>query len=311
MTQCTIATRGSQLALWQANHIAALLRERHPGLTVSLLVLKTTGDKILDVPLAKVGGKGLFVKEIEDALLDGRADLAVHSLKDVPAELPAGLTLGVVPRREEPADVFLSVDCDSPAALPRAATVGTSSLRRQAQLLALRPDLTIESLRGNLDTRVRKLLEGVYAAIVVAAAGLNRLGLTAPKRFVLGPPDFLPAVGQGALGLEYRESDAATAALVSFLNDPDSRDATDAERGFLAGLDGGCQAPIAAHAVMLGSDSLRLTGLVADLTGARVVRREIVAPRERAREAGLSLARTVLDAGGQALMDELYAHDAG
>ena len=244
-------------------------------------------------------------------MLDGRADLAVHSLKDVPAELPSGLTLGVVPRREEPVDVFLSVDFASPAELPRGATVGTSSLRRQAQLLALRPDLRIESLRGNLDTRVRKLMEGNYAAIVVAAAGLNRLGLTAPKRFTLGPPDFLPAVGQGALGLEYRENDEHTAGLVSFLNDPDSRDATDAERGFLAGLDGGCQAPIAAHAVMLDADSLRLTGLVADLTGGRVVRREIVARRQAAREAGLELAKAVLDAGGKALMDELYARDSG
>jgi hydroxymethylbilane synthase len=310
MMQCTIATRGSQLALWQANHIAALLRERHPGLEVPLLILKTTGDKILDVPLAKVGGKGLFVKEIEDALLDGRADLAVHSLKDVPAVLPAGLTLGVVPKREEPVDVFLSVHFDSPADLPHGATVGTSSLRRQAQLLALRPDAKIESLRGNLDTRVRKLLEGKYAAIVVAAAGLNRLGLTAPKRYVLGPPDFLPAVGQGALGLEYRENDERTAALVSFLDDPDSRDTAFAERGFLTGLDGGCQAPIAAHAVAVDSDTLRLTGLVADLTGERMIRREIVARRETAREAGLALARTVLDAGGKAIMDELYARAA-
>jgi hydroxymethylbilane synthase len=310
MTHCTIATRGSQLALWQANHIAALLRRRHPGLEVPLLVLKTTGDKILDVPLAKVGGKGLFVKEIEDALLDGRADLAVHSLKDVPAMLPDGLTLGVVPRREDPVDVFLSVDFASPADLPAGAVVGTSSLRRQAQLLALRPDLRIESLRGNLDTRVRKLMEGNYAAIVVAAAGLNRLELTAPKRFALGPPDFLPAVGQGALGLEYRENDERTTALVSFLDDPDSRDAVDAERGFLAGLDGGCQAPIAAHAVMLDLGRLRLTGLVADLTGARTIRREIVALRADAREAGLALAREVLGAGGQAIMDELYARAA-
>jgi hydroxymethylbilane synthase len=311
LAKCTIATRGSQLALWQANHIAGLLRGRHPGLAVELLILKTTGDKILDVPLAKVGGKGLFVKEIEDALLDGRADLAVHSLKDVPVELPAGLTLGVVPRREEPADVFLSVDYDCPAALPPAATVGTSSLRRQAQLLALRPDLRIQTLRGNLDTRVRKLTEGAYAAIVVAAAGLNRLGLTAPKRFTLGPPEFLPAVGQGALGLEYRADDQATAALAAFLDDPDSHDTVAAERGFLTGLDGGCQAPIAAHATIVDDTTLRLAGLVADLSGVRIIRRETAAPRAQAFEYGLKLASDVLGAGGRALMDELYAKAEG
>jgi len=236
MPTITIATRGSKLALWQAEHIAARLRERHPGLAVELLKIKTTGDKILDVPLAKVGGKGLFVKEIEEALLDGRADIAVHSMKDVPAVLPAGLVIGAVPQREDPTDALLSVAYDGLAGLPRGARVGTSSLRRQAQLAALRPDLAIETLRGNLDTRVKKLLSGQFAAIVVASAGLNRLGLAAPKRHTLAPPEFLPAVAQGALGIELRADRADVASLLAFLDHEPTRLAVTAERAFLAGL---------------------------------------------------------------------------
>lgn len=302
----TIATRGSKLALWQAHHVADRLRQAHPGLTVDLLPIKTRGDKILDVPLAKVGGKGLFVKEIEEALLDGRADLAVHSMKDVPAEQPDGLLLGVIPEREEPTDLLLSVAHDSLAALPAGATVGTSSLRRKAQLLGLRPDLSIVDLRGNLDTRLGKLLDGRFDAIVVAAAGCNRLGLSAPRMVRLGPPEFLPAAAQGALGLEYRIDDPQTAAQVAFFDHADSRDAVAAERGFLARLEGGCQVPIAAHAVVSGDD-LVLEGLVADPEDGRVFRDRIAGPRAQAAALGRALAETVLAMGAKAVLDAVYA----
>jgi hydroxymethylbilane synthase len=301
-----IATRGSKLALWQAHHVADRLREAHPGLTVDLLPIKTRGDKILDVPLAKVGGKGLFVKEIEEALLDGRADVAVHSMKDVPAEQPQGLVLGVIPKREDPADLLLSVSYDSLENLPAGATVGTSSLRRKAQLLGLRPDLAIVDLRGNLDTRVGKLLAGQFDAIVVAAAGCNRLGLSAPKMVRLGPPQFLPAAAQGALGLEYRADDAETAARLAFFDHPDSRDAVAAERGFLCRLEGGCQVPIAAQAVILG-DRLSLEGLVADPDDGRVFRDAIAGPRTEATALGRILAETVLAMGAKAVLDAVYA----
>ena len=301
-----IATRGSKLALWQAHHVADRLREAHPGLTVDLLPIKTKGDKILDVPLAKVGGKGLFVKEIEEALLDGRADLAVHSMKDVPAEQPAGLVLGVIPKREEPTDLLLSVTYDSLAALPAGATVGTSSLRRKAQLLGLRPDLSIVDLRGNLDTRVSKLLAGQFDAIVVAAAGCNRLGLSAPKMIRLGPPDFLPAAAQGALGLEYRAGDKRTEKLVAFFDHPDSRDAVAAERAFLGRLEGGCQVPIAAHAVVNGDD-LGLEGLVADPESGEVFRDSVAGRRSEAVELGRALADALLAKGAKAVLDAVYA----
>lgn len=205
MEKLVIATRGSRLALWQANHVKDSLEAAHPGLAVELNIIKTKGDIILDVPLAKVGGKGLFVKEIEEALLSGAADIAVHSMKDVPMELPEGLILGIVPEREDPTDLFLSVDYDSLESLPAGAVVGTSSLRRQAQVLAQRPDLEVVSLRGNVDTRLRKLTEGQFAAIIMATAGMKRLGLSVPKERPLAPPAFIPAVGQGALGIEFCE----------------------------------------------------------------------------------------------------------
>lgn len=306
MKNVTIATRGSMLALWQAEHISALLRAQYPGLQVELLKIKTTGDKILDVPLAKVGGKGLFVKEIEEALLDGRADLAVHSMKDVPTELPAELVVGVIPVREAPTDSLLSVNFDGLDALPQGAKVGTSSLRRQAQLLTLRPDLNIESLRGNLDTRVRKLLEGQFDAIVVATAGLNRLGLSAPKHEILGPPRFLPAVAQGALGIEYRKDRPEMAQLLSFLNHPETAAQVAAERGFLTGLDGGCQVPIAAWS-QLDGDTLTLTGFVAGISGENPIRLQAAGSPDKAWDLGADLARQVLAAGGKAILDEVYA----
>ena len=304
----TIATRGSKLALWQAQHIKSLLEKQHP-VKVELLVLKTKGDIILDVPLAKVGGKGLFVKEIEEALLDKRADIAVHSMKDVPMELPEGLILGVVPLRENPADLLLSVRWPSLASLPQGARVGTSSLRRQAQLLRIRPDLDIVSLRGNVDTRLRKLMDGEFDAIVMAAAGMNRLGLTAPFMSDLTPPDFLPACGQGALGLEYRQDRTDVAEYVRFINHQDTHDCVLAERAFLAGLEGGCQVPIAAFATLSGTEAsafLTLEGLVADTQGTRIIRQSMTAPRSEARALGLHLAEAVKAAGGAALLHELY-----
>jgi hydroxymethylbilane synthase len=300
-----IATRGSKLALWQANHVASRLRETYPGLVVELLPIKTKGDKILDVPLAKVGGKGLFVKEIEEALLDRRADLAVHSMKDVPAEQPGGLVLGVIPEREDPCDRLLSVAYDSLAALPAGATVGTSSLRRQAQLLALRPDLSIVDLRGNLDTRVGKLLDGQFDAIIVAAAGLNRLGLSAPKSTRLGPPEFLPAAAQGALGIQYRQDDAETASMLAFFDHPESHDAVAAERGFLARLEGGCQVPIAAHATIDG-EVVSLVGLVADPETGKTFRDAATGKRSEAVALGCALAESVLAMGAKTVLDAVY-----
>ncbi|EGY26860.1 porphobilinogen deaminase [Desulfovibrio sp. A2] len=312
MKKLVIATRGSKLALWQAEHIKSCIEGKHPGVSVELLVLKTRGDIILDVPLAKVGGKGLFVKEIEEALLDGRADLAVHSMKDVPMELPEGLVLGIIPEREEPSDTFLSVHHASLAALPHGATVGTSSLRRQSQLLALRPDLNVVSLRGNVDTRLRKLSEGQFDAIIMATAGMKRLGLSAPKSEVLGPPAFLPAVGQGALGIEFRADRADLHDLLAFLEHTPTRIRVEAERGFLAGLQGGCQVPIAGHAVMTGNDTFTLEGLVADLTGTRVIRRTMngkSAPDgAQARTVGLDLAAQLVADGAGAILAEVYGN---
>jgi hydroxymethylbilane synthase len=312
MKKLVIATRGSKLALWQAEHIKSCIEGKHPGVSVELLVLKTRGDIILDVPLAKVGGKGLFVKEIEEALLDGRADLAVHSMKDVPMELPEGLVLGIIPEREEPSDTFLSVHHASLAALPHGATVGTSSLRRQSQLLALRPDLNVVSLRGNVDTRLRKLSEGQFDAIIMATAGMKRLGLSAPKSEVLGPPAFLPAVGQGALGIEFRADRADLHDLLAFLEHTPTRIRVEAERGFLAGLQGGCQVPIAGHAVMTGNDTFTLEGLVADLTGTRVIRRTMngkSAPDGvQARTVGLDLAAQLVADGAGAILAEVYGN---
>lgn len=309
MQKLTIATRGSALALWQANHIKDLLMAEHPGLTVELLKIKTKGDKILDVPLAKVGGKGLFVKEIEEALLDGRAQLAVHSMKDVPTELPDGLEVGIIPEREASTDSLLSVKYDGLTGLPEGAVVGTSSLRRQSQLAALRPDLEIKWLRGNLDTRVRKLMDGEYDAIVVATAGLNRLKLSAPKQEILGPPEFLPAVAQGALGIEYRKNNRDVQDMLAFLDHQPTKYQVLAERGFLTGLDGGCQVPIAAWSVIDG-DTVHLTGFVADVDGSRPIRLEAQGHVDKAWDIGMSLAEQVLEAGGKTILDEVYARES-
>ncbi len=306
MKQIRIATRGSRLALWQAEHVSARLQTLHPSLEIQLNIIKTQGDIILDVPLAKVGGKGLFVKEIEEALLRGDADLAVHSMKDVPAELPEGLVLACIPEREEACDCLLSARFSGLEELPRGALVGTSSLRRQAQLLRLRPDLRIAALRGNVDTRLRKLMEGSYDAVVLAAAGLARLDLSAPHMQMLRPPDFLPAVGQGALGIECREDRQEVLDLLAPLEHRATRIRVEAERAFLAGLDGGCQVPIAGHAVMQGEDFM-LDGLVADVDGTGLVRASITGRAEDAARRGGELAALLLERGAEHILKKLYA----
>lgn len=315
MKNITIATRGSALALWQAEHIKARLQaraaelagtENGDALQVGLLVLKTKGDVLLDVPLAKVGGKGLFVKEIEEALLSGAADLAVHSMKDVPMELPAGLTLGAIPEREACTDLFLSERFPTLASLPQGATLGTSSLRRQAQVLAERPDLRIALLRGNVETRLRKMKEGQYDAIILAAAGIKRLGLSAAHQEELAPPRFLPAVGQGALGVEMRAERDDLRALTAFLDHRPTHVCVEAERALLAGLDGGCQVPIAGHAVLDG-DEISLEGLVADPDGGVVLRRHIRGRADDAKTLGRRLADELLDAGARRILEVLYA----
>jgi hydroxymethylbilane synthase len=307
MKKVVIATRGSQLALWQAEHIKSRLMAQYEGLEVELLILKTKGDIILDVPLAKVGGKGLFVKEIEEALLAGTADLAVHSMKDVPMVLPEGLTLGAVPEREICTDLFLSEKYAALEELPQGAKLGTSSLRRQSQALALRPDLEVAMLRGNVETRLRKMKEGQYDAIILARAGVKRLGLGASLQQDLTPPSFLPAVGQGALGIEIREDRPEMRELVAFLDDMPTRLCVTAERAFLRRLDGGCQVPIAAHAVLEGEE-LVLEALVADPLG-KVVFRDTVrcaATLEEAGAAGQKLAEKLLADGADKILAELY-----
>jgi hydroxymethylbilane synthase len=269
MAKLRIGSRGSQLALWQANHISALLREQ--GHEVELEIIKTTGDKITDVALAQVGTKGMFTKEIEEALADGRVDLAVHSLKDLPTELPPGFELVAITTRVNPHDVFLSVKYDSVKALPKGARVGTSSLRRQAQLKVSRPDLMIHPLRGNVDTRVRKLEEGEYDAIILAAAGLTRLGKTQLVKEVLSKEFMCPAAGQGALGIEIRAGDTEMRKYLAFLDDASARATTTCERALLNKLGGGCQVPIGAFAE-IQNEILSLTAVVAQPDGSLVLR---------------------------------------
>jgi len=300
-----IGTRGSLLALTQSEWVKGRLERQWQGCRVELKIIKTTGDKILDVPLAKVGGKGLFVKELEDALLEGAVDLAVHSMKDVPADLPHGLEIGAIPRREDPRDVLVSRTGKDLSSLPPNARVGTSSLRRAAQLKSLRPDLEIENLRGNLDTRLRKLQEGRYDAIVLAAAGIHRMGWKDRITAYLNPTEFLPAIGQGALGIEIRSEDEAIRELLAPLHDPDTAVAVQAERSLLKGLEGGCQVPIAGHAQ--GSNGrVELTGLVASLDGKQIVRLTRSASRDQAEFLGRDLARELLDAGARTILDEIY-----
>jgi len=305
MARLRIGSRGSQLALWQANHISALLRAQ--GHEVELEIIKTTGDKILDVALAQVGTKGMFTKEIEDALAEGRVDLAVHSLKDLPTELPPGFELVAITERVNPHDVFLSVHYDCLDALPKGAKVGTSSLRRQAQLKAFRPDLVIHALRGNVDTRVRKLEEGEYDGIILAAAGLTRLGKTQLVKEYL-PAEFMcPAAGQGALGIEIREGDTKMRKHLAFLNDADSRAATICERALLNKLGGGCQVPIGAFAEVKDG-KLYLTGVVARPDGSEVLREQQSGTDPVA--LGELVGETLLKRGAVKILEDVYGTTA-
>ncbi|GKT08467.1 hydroxymethylbilane synthase [Desulforhabdus sp. TSK] len=304
-----IGTRGSLLALKQSTMVKETLESLWPGLRVELHIIKTTGDKILDVPLAKVGGKGLFVKEIEDALLAEEVDLAVHSIKDVPALLPPGLEIGAIPRREDPRDVLITRSGEGLEALPPGARVGTSSLRRSAQLKTLRPDFDIQNLRGNLDTRLRKLHEGMYDAILLAAAGIHRMGWEDKISHYLDRDAFIPAIGQGAIGIELRSADVEVRQILAPVHDADTAVAVEAERSLLRELEGGCQVPIGGHALVQG-DHVTLTGLVASLDGRRVFRVTRSAERQEAEVLGREVARALLDRGARQVLAEIYSDGA-
>lgn len=301
-----IGTRASRLALWQAEWVKSSLQRLHPNLQVDLLKIQTEGDRILDVPLAKIGGKGLFVKEIEEALLDGRIDLAVHSMKDVPTLLPSGLELRCITERADPRDcLVLSGAYKSLAELPQKARIGTSSLRRRAQLLHKRADLRISDMRGNVDTRLRKMQEEGLDGIVLAAAGLKRLGYEERIGLYLQPTECLPAIAQGALGLECRMDDETTHALLAPLHHPATATAVTAERAFLARLEGGCQVPVAGYAQLLNG-RLELTGLVARIDGSEVLKDSLTCPPDEAEEVGRALADILLRCGADRILGELY-----
>lgn len=302
--QIMIGTRGSALALVQAEEARAALLRLDPDLSVELEIIKTRGDKIQSVPLAQVGGKGLFVREIEEALLDGRVDLAVHSMKDLPAEQPEGLVIAAVPERLDARDVLISRDFQSVETLPQGARVGTSSLRRGAQLLSLRPDLAVTPLRGNVDTRLKKLAAGDVEAVVLAAAGLIRLGRLDDSAVPFDRREMLPAIGQGALAFETRADDAALIERLARLHHQPTADAVRAERAFLRRLAGDCHAPVAAHGV-IEKDALRLEGLVSDIEGRRVFRDFVSGPRASAEALGQALAETLLAAGADEVLAAL------
>jgi hydroxymethylbilane synthase len=305
-----IGTRGSKLALWQAEWVKAALQRLHPGIEVRLNKIKTTGDKILDVPLAKVGGKGLFVKEIEEALLRGEADIAVHSMKDVPTEFPEGLHLAVICKREDPRDAFIARIKDQKSvikdfgSLPQGAVIGTSSLRRSCQLLHIRPDLKIAQLRGNLGTRINKLDEGQFDAIILAAAGVKRLGWSDRITEILSPETSLPAIGQGAVGIECRIAGEIND-LIAPLNDSETSTCVRAERAFLRKLEGGCQVPIAAYA-RIESEVLVMEGLVGNLAGDIIIKEYIEGKPADAEPLGLTLAERLLSRGAKKILDEVY-----
>lgn len=311
----TIGTRGSKLALWQAGYVKKELQQLSPDLTIEILKIKTTGDKILDVPLSRVGGKGLFVKEIEEALLRGEADIAVHSMKDVPTDFPDGLHLPVVCKREDPRDALIArqkaknknqkTNTSQLFLLPEGSRVGTSSLRRSCQLLSLRPDLRIEQLRGNLDTRVRKLDEGRYDAIILAAAGVKRLGWQDRITEIISPDISLPAIGQGAIGIECRAGDTWVNALISALNHRETNICVRAERAFLKTLEGGCQVPIAAYARLAGG-RIVMQGLVGSVSGDRIIKGSVEGDPKRAESLGVALAEEILAKGARGILDEVY-----
>ncbi len=300
-----IATRKSQLALWQAEWVKSELEKRYPGMTVELDKIVTKGDKITDVPLAQVGGKGLFTKEIEEALLSGEADLAVHSMKDVPTVFPDGLDLLCITEREDPRDVVISASGQGLMELPEGATVGTSSLRRRAQVKHVRPDIEIQDLRGNIDTRLRKAKEGMYGAVILAGAGIRRMGWADEITEYIQPDIMLPAIGQGALGIETRIDDEEVNELVSFFDHFETSTAVKAERALLLRLEGGCQVPIAAFATIAG-DELRLKGLVASVNGETIVKEAIIGSTKDAEALGTKLAESLLKNGAYEILKELY-----
>ncbi len=305
MDKLVIGTRGSPLALWQANWVKAQIEGQHKDISVELEIIHTTGDKILDTPLAKVGGKGLFVKEIEVALSDGAIDLAVHSMKDVPTILPDDLEISIICEREDPRDAFIAQEAATFDDLPKGAKVGTSSLRRQAQILHRRPDIEIVSLRGNIGTRIKKLTEQNLDAIMLAAAGLIRMEQQSIITEYMRSSEFIPAVAQGALGIETRKGDGDTMELIGFLNHEPTAIAVGAERAFLARLEGGCQAPIAAHAI-LSDGALALEGLVGVADGSLLYRDIHSGKVEDHETIGVSLAETLLKAGADEILQEVY-----
>ena len=300
-----IATRESPLALWQAEYVKAQLQHFHPGLTVELVTMKTKGDVLLDTPLAKVGGKGLFVKELEVAMLEGRADLAVHSMKDVPVAFPDGLGLAAICEREDPRDAFVSNQYNSLDELPQGARVGTCSLRRRSQISERRPDLQIFDLRGNVQSRLKKLDDGQYDAIILACAGLKRLGYHDRIRSALAPEQSLPAVGQGAVGIECRLDDSNTLRLLEPLRHADTTTRVLAERAMNNRLEGGCQVPIAGYAELEG-DQLWLRGLVGEPDGSRLIRAQVRGPRQQAEALGRQLAEQLLADGAGEILKRLY-----
>ena len=299
----TIATRESPLALWQAEYVKSALQAAHPGLTVELLGMTSRGDQLLDVPLAKVGGKGLFVKELETALLDGSADIAVHSMKDVPMAFPPGLGLGVICEREDPSDAFVSNRYANMDALPAGSVVGTSSLRRECQLRSRRPDLQVKFLRGNVNTRLRKLDEGEYDAVILASAGLIRLGFGARIAQSIAVSESLPAGGQGAVGIELREADEDVLELLQVLHHEPTAQRVIAERAMNEHLQGGCQVPIASYAEQLsGSDRLYLRGLVGKPDGSLILRAEAKASASDAQQLGIEVAEQLLHQGAAEIL---------
>jgi hydroxymethylbilane synthase len=299
-----IGTRGSKLALWQANWVMFSLRAKYPSIPVELVTIKTIGDKILDAPLAKIGGKGLFVKEIEEALLNDRIDIAVHSMKDMPSVLPDGLCIGAIPERETPQDVIISKNNARFPALKPGAWIGTGSLRRGAQLRHARPDITIVPLRGNLDTRIRKLETEKFDAIVVAAAGLKRLKLEHTITEYLDNTVMLPAVGQGALCIEIREQDSETQRLVKVLDHPETRAVVSGERAFLNRLGGSCQVPVAGYGKLNGQQ-FSLQGLVANLDGTTVIRDTLSGVMAHVDQIGIALADRLLSMGADTILEKL------
>ena len=302
-----LGTRGSKLALWQANWVKSTLQKRHPSLSIELVPIRTKGDKILDAPLAKVGGKGLFVKEIEEAILDGRIDLAVHSMKDMPVEIMEGLVIGAIPERESHKDVLISKNGQRLGKLASGALIGTSSLRRAAQLRKARPDITVVPLRGNLDTRLRKLESENLDAVVLAAAGVKRLQMENRITEYLNEDIMLSAVGQGALCIEIRNNDPEVAAIISPLDHPKTRAIVMGERAFLNRLEGGCQVPIAAHGE-INQGTFKLSGLVADLEGKTIIRDTISGPAGESERIGIDLADRLLSSGAKEILENLKAN---